>query len=82
MPYEYWCATCRAVSPDQRSRHSDAEDDLAQHRRAEHGGLAPTAGDGIRTVHDQARGSGCLPSGSWLFALFLLAAMLSNCWGR
>jgi hypothetical protein len=82
MPYEYWCRACAAVSPQRHARQGDAEDELAEHRRTAHGGLAPVGGDGIRAVHDQARGDGCLPSGSWLFALFLLAAILSNCWGR
>jgi hypothetical protein len=82
MPYEYYCRACAAVSPDRHGRRDDAEDELAEHRRAAHGGLAPAGGDGVRAVHDQARGDGCLPSGSWLFALFLLAAVLSNCWGR
>ncbi|UOB09089.1 hypothetical protein MQE23_08490 [Streptomyces sp. HP-A2021] len=82
MPYEYWCRQCAAVSPQRRPRRVDAEDELVEHRRHTHGGLAPAAGDGVRPVHDEARGDGCLPSGSWLFALFLLAAVLSNCWGR
>lgn len=82
MPYEYWCRQCAAVSPERRGRHEDAADELVEHRRTAHGGLAPAAGDGVRHVHDETRGDGCLPSGSWLFALFLLAAVLSNCWGR
>ncbi|MER5715738.1 hypothetical protein [Streptomyces sp. NPDC002132] len=82
MPYEYWCRACDAVSPYRHGRRDDAEEDLVEHRRSAHGGLAPAGGDGVRTVHDAARGDGCLPSGSWLFALFLLAAVLSNCWGR
>lgn len=82
MPYEYWCAECRARSPERRDRRTDAEDELVQHRRTVHGGLAPDAGDGIDRVHAEARGDGCLPSGSLLFFLFLLGAVLSNCWGR
>ncbi|MBA4865933.1 hypothetical protein H1V43_32230 [Streptomyces sp. PSKA54] len=82
MPYEYWCAECRARSPERRERRADAEDELVQHRHAAHGGLAPAAGDGVRHVHDESRGDGCLPSGSFLFFMFLLAAVLANCWGR
>jgi hypothetical protein len=33
-------------------------------------------------VHADARGDGCLPSGSFLGLLFLLALVLANCWGR
>jgi hypothetical protein len=82
MPYEYWCRECRAVSPEQRERSADAEDELVEHRRTTHGGLAPAAGDGVRRVHAQARGDGCLPSGSFMAALFFLALFLANCWGR
>ena len=82
MPYEYWCRACDAVSPVRHSRREDAEGERVEHRRAAHGGLAPADGDGIRAVHDPARGDGCLPSGSWLFMLALLVAVLSNCWGR
>ncbi|MGW2692359.1 hypothetical protein ACWC3Y_10915 [Streptomyces sp. NPDC001296] len=82
MPYEYWCGGCRAVSPDRRDRRADAEDELVQHRATAHGGLAPADGDGVRPVHAETRGDGCLPSGSFLFFLVLLAALLSNCWGR
>lgn len=82
MPYEYWCAACDAVSPERRDREADAMDDGVAHRRDEHGGLAPAAGDGVRPVHSAARGDGCLPSGSFLFFAFLLLAVLANCWGR
>lgn len=82
LPYEYFCRACDAVSPERRARQADAEDDGVAHRRDAHGGLAPAGGDGVRPVHDASRGDGCLPSGSWLFFLFLLAAVLSNCWGR
>jgi hypothetical protein len=82
VPYEYWCADCRAVSPERRARRADAEDELVDHRRDAHGGLAPAAGDGVRSVHAEARGDGCLPSGSFWAALFFLALLLANCWGR
>lgn len=82
MPYEYWCRACDAVSPERRDRRADAEDELVEHRRQAHGGLRPAAGDGVRAVHDASRGDGCLPSGSFLFFMFLLAAVLANCWGR
>jgi hypothetical protein len=82
MPYEYWCRSCDAVSPEQRERRVDAEDELVEHRRDTHGGLRPNAGDGVRRVHAEARGDGILPSGSWLAALVLLALLLANCWGR
>lgn len=82
MPYQYECRQCEAVSPARRDREADAEDELVAHRRAAHGGLAPAAGDGVRLVHDAARGDGCLPSGSFLFMAFLLLAVLANCWGR
>lgn len=82
MPYEYWCANCEAVSPEQRAREADAEDELVEHRRTAHGGLAPAAGDGVRRVHAEARGDRFLPKGSCLGVLFLLALVLANCWGR
>lgn len=81
MPYEYWCAQCQAVSPARRDREADAEDELVEHRRAAHGGLAPAAGDGVRRVHAEARGDGFLPSGSCLAVLFFLALVLANCRG-
>lgn len=82
MPYEYWCAACDAVSPSRREREADADDDLHDHRRNAHGGLKPAAGDGVRRVHAEARGDGCLPAGSLWGLLFLLALVLANCWGR
>lgn len=82
MPYVYECRQCEAVSPERRERRDDAEDELVEHRRAAHGGLAPAAGDGVRRVHAEARGDGRLPAGSWWALLFLLALMVSNCWGR
>ncbi|MGW2209926.1 hypothetical protein [Streptomyces sp. NPDC001781] len=82
MPYVYWCRQCEAVSPAQHARSADAEDELVEHRRAAHGGLAPASGDGVQPVHDEARGDGCLPSGSFLFMAFLVFAVLANCWGR
>lgn len=82
MPYEYWCASCEAVSPERRAREVDAEDELVEHRRTAHGGLAPAAGDGVRQVHASARGDGFLPSGSCLAVVFFLALFLANCWGR
>lgn len=82
MPYEYFCRGCDAVSPEQRDRAADAEDELVEHRRATHGGLRPAAGDGVRRVHAEARGDGVLPRGTLWAALFLLALVLANCWGR
>lgn len=82
MPYEYWCAACDAASPEQLDRREDAEDELVEHRRDAHGGLRPAAGDGVRRVHAEARGEGCLPSGSLWALLVLLALLISNCWGR
>ncbi|MFK0124900.1 hypothetical protein ACIQSP_16485 [Streptomyces nigra] len=82
MPFEYYCRSCAAVSPERRERRSDAEDELVEHRRGAHGGLAPEAGDGVRHVHAEARGDGCLPSGSFWALLFFLALFLANCWGR
>lgn len=82
MPYEAWCGHCDVVSPERRARQADAEDELIEHRRATHGGLAPAAGDGVRHVHADARGDGCLPAGSFWALLFLLALVLANCWGR
>ena len=78
MPYEYVCLQCQALSPARRDRQTDAEDELAEHRRTTHGGLRPAAGDGVRRVHAAARGVGILPSGSCLAALFLLALVLAN----
>lgn len=82
MPYEYWCGLCEGISPNQRERQADAEDELIVHRHATHGGLRPAAGDGVRRVHAEARGDGILPRGSCLAVLFLLALVLANCWGR
>lgn len=82
MPYEYFCRACDAVSPARRDRREDAYGELAEHRRTAHGGLAPATGDGIRHVHAEARGDGCLPAGSFWAALFFLALVLANCWGR
>jgi hypothetical protein len=81
MPWQYECRACDAVSPARHDQREDAEDDLAEHRQAAHGGLAPAAGDSVRRVHAEARGDGLLPSG-WPWALlFLLALVLANCWG-
>ncbi|MES9522440.1 hypothetical protein [Streptomyces capoamus] len=82
MPYEYQCRQCKARSPERHDRQADAELEQEEHRASVHGGLAPAAGDGVRPVHAEARGDGCLPSGSFLFVAFLLLAMLANCWGR
>jgi hypothetical protein len=82
MPFEYWCAACDAVSPERRERRVDAEDELVAHRREAHGGLRPAHGDEVRHVHAEARGDGCLPSGSFWAVLFFLALVLANCWGR
>ncbi|MCX5601599.1 hypothetical protein OOK29_25955 [Streptomyces phaeochromogenes] len=82
MPYEYFCYGCDAVSPERRARRDDAEDELVEHRRQEHGGLRPDLGDGVRQVHAEARGDRFLPNGSCLGVLFLLALVLANCWGR
>ncbi|MEU4168881.1 hypothetical protein AB0F46_18635 [Streptomyces sp. NPDC026665] len=82
MPHEYWCRQCGAASPDQRERRADAEDELVEHRRSVHGGLRPEAGDGVRSVHADARGDGILPTGSLWALLFLLALLLANCWGH
>lgn len=82
MPWIYECRACEASSAEQRDRSEDAEDELVEHRREAHGGLKPDAGDGVRRVHAEARGDGCLPAGSWWALLFLLALLLSNCWGR
>lgn len=82
MPYVYECRQCEAVSPEQRERSADAEDELIEHRRAAHGGLKPTAGDGVRRVHAEARGDGVLPA-DWGWALLvLLVLVLANWWGR
>jgi hypothetical protein len=80
--YEYWCRQCGAASPEQRERSADAEDELVAHRRMAHGGLRPEAGDGVRHVHAEARGDGILPKGSLWALLFLIALLLSNCWGH
>lgn len=82
MPYEYFCRECNAVSPEQRAREADAEDEGVEHRRTAHGGLAPAAGDGVHRVHAEARGDRFLPKGSCLGVLFLLVLVLANCWGR
>jgi len=82
MPYEYFCLKCEAVSPQQRAREADAEDELIAHRRDAHGGLKPAAGDGVRRVHAEARGDGLLPSGWFWALLFFLALVLANCWGH
>ena len=82
MPHEYFCQACEAVSPEQRERQADAEDELIEHRRDAHGGLRPTAGDGVRRVHAEARGDGVLPAGWPIAALVLLVLVLANWWGR
>ena len=82
MPYEYECDQCAARSPERHPHRGDAEAEQHHHRATAHGGLAPAAGDRIRPVHDESRGDGCMPSGSFLFCLFLLAAVVSSCWGR
>lgn len=82
MPYEYFCRGCDAVSPQRRDDREDADDDLAEHRRVQHGGLRAAAGDGVRRVHSEARGDGVLPAGTLWAVLFLLALVLANCWGR
>jgi hypothetical protein len=82
MPWIYECRACDAASPDQHDHRGDAEAEQEQHRTETHGGLAPAAGDGVLRVHAEARGDGCLPAGSWWAVLFLLALLLSNCWGR
>lgn len=82
MPYLYECRQCAARSPERHDRREDADDEQARHRAAVHGGLAPAAGDGVRPVHAEARGDGCLPSGSFLFFAFLLLALLASCWRR
>jgi hypothetical protein len=82
MPYEYFCLRCEAASPERHAREADAEDELVAHRRDAHGGLRPAAGDGVRRVHAEARGDGCLPSGSFWALVFFLALLLSNCWGH
>ncbi|MFD5631603.1 hypothetical protein [Streptomyces sp. NPDC127072] len=82
MPYEAWCGACDVVSPERRVRREDAEDELVEHRHEAHGGLRPNDGDGVRHVHAEARGDGCLPAGSFWALLFLLALVLANCWGR
>jgi hypothetical protein len=82
MPYEYWCGPCDAVSPERRDRREDAEDELAEHRRLAHGGLAPNGGDGVHRVHTESRGDGVLPAGWGWALLVLLVLMLANWWGR
>ena len=82
MPWIYECQACDAVSPEQRERREDAEDELVEHRRTAHGGLAPTAGDDVRRVHAAARGDGILPTGWGWAAVIVLLLMLANCWGR
>lgn len=80
MPFVYWCAECRARSEEPHDHRGDAEDEREEHRATMHGGLAPAAGDGVRAVHAAGRTGSC--SGSLLFVLFLIAAVLANCWGR
>jgi hypothetical protein len=81
MPYEAWCGQCEVVSPERREREVDAADELVEHRRTAHGGLAPEAGDGVRRVHSEARGDGALPAG-WPWALaVLLVLVLAKWWG-
>lgn len=82
MPFIYECRACEARSPEQRERREDAEDELVEHRRTAHGGLAPAAGDGVLRVHASARGDGFLPAGWGWALLVLLALLLANCWGR
>lgn len=79
MPYEYFCNQCEAVSPDQRERQADAEQELVDHRRDAHGSLRPAAGDGVRHVHSEARGDGLLPA-HWPWALLFLAGLLLANW--
>ncbi|MGD6761370.1 hypothetical protein ACOKM5_20765 [Streptomyces sp. BH097] len=80
MPYAYWCAECGAESPKPHDRRDDADAEQEHHRATTHGGLAPARGDGVRAVHAVGRTGTC--SGSLLFVLFLIAMVLSNCWGR
>lgn len=82
MPFVYECRQCDARSPAQHGHREDADAEQEQHRADAHGGLAPAAGDGVRRVHADARGEGFLPVGSGWALLFVLALMLSNCWGR
>lgn len=82
MPFEYRCNGCHVQSPHRHDQRDDADEEQERHRRDAHGGLAPAAGDGVRRVHAEARGDGCLPSGSFWALLFLLALVLANCWGR
>jgi hypothetical protein len=81
MPYIYFCRACEAVSPEQRERRIDAEEEIVEHRREAHGGLRPMAGDEVRRVHAEARGGRLFPAHTWLAALFLLALLLANCRG-
>lgn len=82
MPYVYECYQCEARSPHQHDHPGGAEAEQERHRTSAHGGLAPSAGDGVRQVHAQARGDGCLPAGSFWAVLFFLALLASSCWGR
>lgn len=82
MPYEYRCEACDAGSAARWDCREDADDELAEHRRAAHGGLAPAAGDRVHRVHAEARGDGVLPAGWPIAALVLLVLMLANWWGR
>jgi len=82
MPWLYECRACDATSVERWERREDAEDDLVEHRRTTHGGLAPTAGDGVRRVHAEARGDGALPAGWGWAVLFLIAVLVLNWWGR
>jgi hypothetical protein len=81
MPYIYFCRACEALSPEQRERRIDAEEEIVEHRREAHGGLRPMAGDEVRRVHAEARGGRLFPAHTWLAALFLLALLLANCRG-
>lgn len=82
MPYEYECRQCDARSPRQHDHREDADAEQEQHRADAHGGLAPATGDGVRRVHAEARGDGCLPAGSFWALLFLLALVLAKCVGH
>ncbi|MFF9123178.1 hypothetical protein ACF09J_07750 [Streptomyces sp. NPDC014889] len=82
MPYRYTCHQCQAQSPAEHPYPAAAEADRQEHRNSAHGGLAPLQGDGIHHVHAISRGDGILPRHSCLAALFLLALILANCWGR
>lgn len=82
MPYRYHCWQCRAESPLEHPDRAGAEADQEEHRHHTHGGLAPIAGDRIRRVHATARGARLLPRHTLAAALFMLALILANCWGR